>query len=368
MKITDVKVILLQRTLTSSMHISRGGFAVRSHAIVEVHTDEGITGLGEGVGDAQLVKAIVETRLKPLAVGLDPTNIETVRRKLMDSQVYFERKGSAICAASGIEMACWDIKGKALNVPVYQLLGGLYRDNLDSYVSDVYWEEDGKIMARNVERILGLGYTAIKVHVGRGTPNADYEKLRLIREVAGNHIKLMVDLNAGYNSMDARRAATLCENLNLFWLEEPVLPDQIDTLADLRQRARMPIAAGENEFRLYGFKELFEKRAIDVAMPDIGRVGGIQETRNICTLADTYGIMVSPHNFSSGVLLAATIHLMASTPNTLLLELDSSENAIYQELLVEPLKINNGLVLVPTQPGLGVEMKSDTIRRYAMKV
>ncbi len=366
MRITDVKVIMLQRKLSSSMYISRGGFDVRNHAIVEVHTDSGITGLGEGVGDAKLVQAIIETRLKPLAVGLDPMNIETIRHKLMDSQVYFERKGSVICAASGIEMACWDIMGKALNVPVYQLLGGLYRDTLDAYVSDVYWDEDGKAMARNAERITSMGYTAIKVHIGRGTPRADYERLRLVRKAVGNGVKLMADLNAGYSGMQAREAASLWAELDLYWLEEPVFPDQIDVLADLRRRAGMPLATGENEFRLHGFKELFEKRAIDVAMPDIGRVGGIQETRNICALADAFGIMVSPHNFSSGVLLAATIHLMASTPNAMLLELDSSQNAVYQELLVEPLEISGGRVRVPAYPGLGVEIRPETVRKYAV--
>ena len=121
MKITEIRVFLLQKKLSSPMRISRGGFTIRTHAIVELHTDEGITGLGEGIGSARLVKAILEGQMADLAIGLDPFNIERVRQQLMDSQVYFERKGSGICAASAIEMACWDIKGKALNVPVYQL-------------------------------------------------------------------------------------------------------------------------------------------------------------------------------------------------------------------------------------------------------
>ena len=138
MKISSIRVFLLQKKLSSTMRISRGGFDVRNHTIVEVHTDEGITGLGEGVGNAHLVKAILEGQMGKLALGLDPFNIEKVRNTLIDSQVYFERMGSAICAASAIEMACWDIKGKALNVPVYQLLGGLYQEQLETYASDVY--------------------------------------------------------------------------------------------------------------------------------------------------------------------------------------------------------------------------------------
>ena len=128
----------------------------------------------------------------------------------------------------------------------------------------------------------------------------------------------------------------------------------------------MPIAGGENEFRVYGFKRLFDKGALNVAMPDIGRVGGIQETRNICALAHSYGVVVSPHNYSSGILLGATIQLMASVPNTQLLEIDTSENAVYQELLIEPLQIENGFVKVPTFPGLGVKLDKEVLKKYSI--
>ena len=133
MKITRIQTYLLRRQLSSSMKISRGGFSERTHAIVEVITDEGIKGLGEGVGTASLVKSILDGHMGELAIGLDPFNIEQVRRRLIDSQVYFEAKGSVICAASAIEMACWDIKGKALSVPTFELLGGCYRDKINSY-------------------------------------------------------------------------------------------------------------------------------------------------------------------------------------------------------------------------------------------
>ncbi len=348
------------------MHISRGGFNVRTHAIVEVQTDEGISGLGEGIGDAYLVKSIVDTRLADLAIGLNPMDIERVREKLLDSQVYFEKAGSVICAASAIEMACWDIKGKALQVPVYQLLGGLYRDRIEAYVSDVYWEPDPKIMEKNVERILQKGFKVIKAHIGREAPKQDLSRVRALRQAAGLDTRLMIDLNAGYHVIEAREALRLWEQFDIFWLEEPINPHYIDACAELRARAGMLIAAGENEFRVSGFKHLFDKKAIDVAMPDIGRVGGIQETKNICALADSYGITVSPHNFSSGILLAATIHLMASTPNTMLLEFDSSDNAVYEECLASPLEIENGMVSVPHLPGLGVELKSQTLKRYAV--
>jgi len=365
MKIIEIRVHLLHKKLSTSMNISRGGFNVRTHAIVEVITDQGINGLGEGVGDAALVKAIIETRLEQLAIGLDPMNIEKMRMSLIDSQVYFESKGSVICAASAIEMACWDIKGKALGVPVYQLLGGLFHNTLDTYVSDVYWETDPLVMAKNAERIMDMGYTNIKAHLGCRPPRDETQRVEILRKVVGVDGKLMIDLNAGYTPLEASEACRMWEQFQLHWLEEPLNPAQINALADLRRQMLIPIACGENEFRLSGFKQLFDKKSVDVAMPDIGRAGGIQEVKNICVLAESYGVTVSPHNFSSGILLAATIHLMASTQNAALLEYDSSGNAVYQDLLVEPLEIKNGRVTVPHHPGLGVHLPADILKQYA---
>ena len=366
MKIKEIRVHLLQKKLTSSMRISRGGFDVRHHLIVEVVTNEGITGLGEGVGNARLIQQILTGSMIEQAVGLDPMNIEAVRNKLIDNDVYMEQKGSVVCAASAIEMACWDIKGKALNVPVFQLLGGLYRDKIEAYASDIYWEEEPKKMGENASRIKSLGYGTIKAHLGCKPPKEDTLRVQALRDAIGPDIDLMIDLNGGYNRLQAFQAAKLWEPFNLYWLEEPVSPNQIDCLADLRSRISMPIAAGENEFRVYGFKHLFDKNAVDVAMPDIGRAGGIQEVRNICALAQSYGILVSPHNYSSGVLLAATIQLMASVPNAHLLEIDTSDNAIYQELLIEPLDIKNGFVKVPQFPGLGVKLDDEVLKKYSV--
>jgi D-galactarolactone cycloisomerase len=366
MKVKEIRVHLLQKKLTSSMRISRGGFDVRHHLIVEVVTDEGITGLGEGVGNARLIQQILTGSMIEQALGLDPMNIEAVRSSLIDSHVYLEQKGSVICAASAIEMACWDIKGKALNVPVFQLLGGLYRDKVEAYASDIYWEEDPQKMGENASRAKELGFGLIKAHLGCKSAKEETSRVQAMREAIGPEIDLMIDLNGGYNRLQAFQAAKLWEPYNLYWLEEPVNTNQIDCLADLRSRTSIPIATGENEFRVHGFKQLFDNNAVDVAMPDIGRAGGVQETRNICALAESYGILVSPHNYSSGVLLGATIQLMASVPNAHLLEIDTSDNAVYQELLMEPLQIENGFVKVPQFPGLGVKLDNETLKKYSI--
>lgn len=366
MKITAIKTYLLEKQLSSSMCISRGGFRIRNHIIVEVYTDEGITGLGEGIGNAKYIKSLLDGQMSSMAIDEDPMNIEKIRHKLMDSQVYFERKGSALCAASAIEMACWDIKGKALGVPVYQLLGGLYQDKLECYASDLYWEENPADMGKYAENMVEKGFRTLKAHIGYESPKSDLARVAAIRDAVGDDVGLMIDLNAGYDTMDALSAFRLWQDMNLVWIEEPLSPNLVDAMADIRTKANVPIAAGENEFQVYGFKELFDKRAIDVAMPDIGRVGGIQETKNICALAQAYGVPVSPHNYSSGILLAATMHLMASTPNTKLLEMDGSRNAVYDELLISPLEVDDGYIQVPDDPGLGVQLPSEIIEKYAI--
>lgn len=366
MKILSVETILLRKPLSATMRISRGGFKERVHALVRITTDSGQTGLGEGIGNADMVKAIIDGSMGPKCIGRDPMRIEELRKFLMDGNVYYERKGSAICAVSAIEMACWDIKGKTLGVPVYELLGGKCRDSLETYASDIYWEEDPKAMGTHARSLVEKGFKAVKAHLGCRSAREDMERVAALRKGIGNDTRLMIDLNAGYGNLDAREAAVNWGAYDLMWLEEPVHPDSKDILSDLKTRATMPIAAGENEFGIHGFKELFDARAVDVAMPDLGRAGGILECRNICALAEAYGITVSPHNFSSGVLLAATIQLMACTSNTRWLEIDSSDNPVYEELLIEPLKFVDGKVFIADHPGLGVVLREETLRKYAV--
>lgn len=368
MKITKVEVIELRKELGATMAISRGGFSLRSHALVRLTADNGLSGLGEAVGNAGHAKAVLEGSLGRSMLGQDPREIEPVRRLLLESTVYYERKGSVVAAASALEMACWDLFGQSLGVPVHALLGGRCQDTLDAYASDVYWQEDAGAMARVAAGIRDRGYRALKVHIGRGTPREDGERLRAVRRAIGPELPLMVDLNAGYDLPTAKEALRRWAEFDLHWIEEPLHPEHLGALAALRAGSSIPIAAGENEFRLHGFKALFDAGAVDVAMPDLGRCGGLWETRAVCFLADACGILVSPHNFSSGVLLAATLHLMAATPNTRLLEMDTSGNAVYEELLREPLAFAEGRVAVPRLPGLGVHLPTATLERHGVSV
>jgi len=348
------------------MRISRGGFDVRHHLLVRVNTDAGFSGLGEGVGNARLVQVMVENHYGRLLLGADPTHIEQVRRRLLDGEVYYERAGSAICAASALEMACWDIRGKALNAPVHQLLGGMCREQVELYASDVYWQEDAARMAEQAARIVQRGIRTVKAHLGCAPAADESTRLRAMRSSMGAGTRLMVDLNCGYDFAEAARACRLWEEFDLCWLEEPVPPSDWPSMSALRARTSIAVAAGENEFRLSGFRGLVQADAVDVAMPDIGRVGGIQETRNICALTEAVGCRTSLHNFSSGILLAASMHVSAAVPNVELLEFDTSGNAVYEDLLEEPLRVQDGMLPVQQRPGLGVHLPSTVLESYCI--
>ena len=367
MKITRVGIHILKKELATAMRISRGGFSVRRHLIVEVETDAGIGGLGEGIGDVGAMRGILENGLIDSVIGLDPRNIAKLRETCLEAQTYFERKGSFFAAFSAIEIACWDIRGKHYGVPVYELLGGMKRDRLESYAGNLYWEEDLESLGEQAEKICGEGFEYLKVHLGVVPPEREKRRIDKLMQVIGPDRKLMVDLNAGYDLIEAKRIAKHWKDYDLFWLEEPLLPEASSNASRLRTFLPFPIASGENEFRIYGFRELLENQAYDILMPDIGRVGGIEETRQICSLANAYGVKVSPHNFGSGVLMAATMHLMASVENTFLLETDRSSNSVYESLLTFDLEFSNGCLIVPSEgvTGLGVALPDEILRSFS---
>lgn len=364
MKIRDVKAYVLRKPLERAFLTARSDGTVRTHALVRVTTDSGLTGLGEGVGYTGVIRHIVEELLAPRVRGADPFDVASLYRRMVESDVLWDLKGSLLCAASAIEIACWDIKGKALGVPVYQLLGGRLRDRIEAYASDLFWGPP-EAMARDAALWVDQGFRAVKCHIGRLPPAEEIPRVRAIRRAIGPAVGLMIDLNCGYEFETALDAARRWAEHDVLWLEEPLVPYQVDALGRLRELIEIPIAAGENEFTIHGFKPLFDRGAVDYAMPDVARAGGLGETQRICALAAAYGVTVSPHSFGSGVHLAATLHLMAATSNTRLLEYDVARMSVMDELFVEPLRVEAGNVVVPEIPGLGVELSDAVLTKYA---
>ncbi|MHB8771862.1 MAG: mandelate racemase/muconate lactonizing enzyme family protein [Syntrophales bacterium] len=362
MKITDIRTVSLTRRFSRTQRNSCDARTQRRFTFVLVDTDAGITGLGEASGNQNLIAPIIAAHYKDRALGLDPTDSEALWQKLYTGGAFWEIGGSVVCALSAIEVACWDIRGKAAGVPVSELLGGAKRDWIDAYASDLHWDEPA-YMADMARRFVDQGFRWVKTHIG-AEKDGDLLRLEAIRRAIGPDVGLMIDINTIYDRQTALEQGLRQAAFNPFWFEEPIAPADYAGHAWLKERLPLPIAAGENLYTVYGFAPLFACGGCDYAMPDILRCGGIGQTRLICAAAAAAGVTPTPHNFAGGVGLAAALHLMAAVPETRFLEYDPTGTAIYEELFVEPLVVNGGRVRVPTAPGLGVALTDEIIARY----
>jgi len=369
MKITDVSVVTLGVKLDEPVGLSRGreiGF--RGAAFVVIDTDEGIQGIGEGYGPEYFnIKTIVERKYRPMMLGEDPMNIERIWRKMLMDSVYWDQKGQGVSAASGVDMALWDLAGKYHGVPTYKLMGGdaTEEGKIQAYASDLFWDSPEK-MAKSAKGHVKNGFQAVKTHLGNGL-EADEERVVAIQDVIGE-ADLMVDMNCGYDRVDALKLGRMLERHGVFWYEEPLSPYDVDGYAWLKSKLDIPIATGENEYTKWGFKELFLKNGVDYAMPDIMRCGGITETRKICALAEAFDVAVTPHSYTTGVGLAATIHTIACTPNCQLLEYDVTPFPLFEVMLERPLEFDKkGCLRLPQSPGLGVRIPDDLEEKYAVE-
>ena len=365
MKITSIRTVQLMRPLPRPQRNSRGSRDERRFTFVLVETDSGLTGVGDAFGDQAIVEPIVERRLAPMAVGLDPTDIDALRSRLVESRAFWESGGSVLCGISAIEVACWDIRGQAEGVPVCDLLGGRRRERVQAYASDLHWDEP-EWMAETAAGYVQDGFDYVKTHIGApGEDERDLKRVQAIRSAIGDGVGLMIDINTGFDRPQALERGRRFADFDPFWYEEPLSPLDWEGHAWLRRELPMKIATGENLYLTSGFEPLWACQGCDYVMPDILRCGGLAETRRICEAAQRHAIVASPHNFSSGVGLAATLHLMAALPETRLLEFDPTGTAIYEEMFVEPLVVQDGHVHVPTEPGLGVRLTDEIIDRWS---
>src|SRR5215218_2576921 len=360
MKITDVRAVPLAiPTAADEKHSPWWG---RHHRqlIVEVHTDEGIVGLGEAfaLGGQAPVCRVVEDTLKPMIVGQDPTRVEYLADLMQRGTGGFARRGLGMYAISGVEIALWDLLGKARNLPLYELLGGLSRPRLTAYASLLRYSSPADVAAA-CEKRAAAGFTAIKLH------QIDVASVKAAREAVGPDVEIMLDTNCPWTLAESVQMARAFEPYNLAWLEEPIWPpEEYDALAELRRSAPMPIALGENEATTFGFREIIAKGAADVLQPSVTKVGGIGELRRIAVMAAAASRTLVPHSFYFGPGLAATLHLAATFVGKGLVEFPSFQHEI--PLLSEPIRAENGTVAPPAGPGLGVALNEEAVRRYAL--
>lgn len=374
LKISNVETILLSyRYKEDELWKWSGGATVQRNAVlVRITTDNGIQGVGE-VGESaflpRAVEKMVEDRLRPMLLGEDPFDVEKLWQKMYVRSAHWGRKGVAIPVISGLEIALWDIMGKTLNKPVYELIGGIYREKIRVYAS-AGMAKSVEGLAKEAMEYINQGYYGLKMRIGLEDPRADIETVKAVKAAIGSKADLMVDAGQCYVDFPwdfntALHVAKQLEECNLFWLEEPLVPDDLDGYARLAEAVNIPIAAGENEFTRYGFKDLIVKRAVDILQPDVTRSGGILECKKIAAIASAFHMRCAPHIFGSGVGFMANMHFIASTPNTFIMEHDRTLNPLRDDLMIEQPKYDKGYIeLIKGIPGIGVNLTDDIIKRY----
>jgi L-alanine-DL-glutamate epimerase-like enolase superfamily enzyme len=363
MKITHIGSVLLKPT---------------GWVLIKVKTDEGITGIGEAYHGAGVHQIAVDERLTKPLIGQDPRNVDKLFRDMMNSMSasgFYQ--GAVMSAISGIESALWDITGQAAGVPIWQLLGGKFRDKIriynDCHAGETEIPEAYAAKAREVE---ARGFTAIKFDIdplpsrrdryNRCISNDDIahyvEVVTAIRESLDSNTDLAIDAHWFYAPVDILKIAHAFEDLNLLWLEDPIPPENIAAMEGVTKSTRTPICTGENFYTRFGFRDLIETQAADIISPDMAKAGGLLEGRRIADLADMYYIPIAPHNIGSPVQTVANCHVMAAVPNFLVLEFHHLDNPFWEGIVNEGPLIQEGHIDVPNLPGLGVTLNEDLLK------
>jgi len=365
MKITEVRAIPLSYVYRPEevWKWSGGKVDVWNTCLVEIRTDEGLTGLGE-VGDGHFVPdaaVALVAHFRGMLIGANPLEVDTLHHRMTMASTYWGRRGVAVGVISALEMACWDILGKAVGQPVYVLLGGLRRSSVRVYAS-AGMEKPPEEFAAALQEHVAAGYGAIKIRGGYSV-RRDAGLMELARRAVGDEVDVMIDAGQHYvpspwSLAEAIEVARAIEPYRPFWLEEPLHIEQPREYAALREKTTTPIAAGENGATLREFRNLLEAGALDVLQPDVTHSGGLGEVRRIAQLADLYGRKIAPHIFRSGVGLMAHLHLMCSIPNALIFEHSRMSNPLRDDLLLNPVVVKDGAIQAPRAdaPGLGVHL------------
>lgn len=378
-KIIDVTVHIIKSKLDKPFAFSQGWVNERSATLIEIKTNEGITGWGEafcqGLEPPEISAAVIENALKPILLEQCPLDIEVLWHKMYSTTRDYGRKGSVISAISAVDIALWDIAGKYYNEPIHQLLGGAFRNKIKPYATGFYRLKGKGEANRLAEEAISHyenGFDHMKIKLGFGIED-DLKCMESIYSVLKNkNVTLMIDTNHAYGRSEALLLGKQLEDYRLRWYEEPVVPEDINGYSELKSKLNIPIAGGENEHTLFGFKSLFENNAVDIAQPDIGSCGGITGAKQIINLAHSFGVEVNPHVWGSAIAQAASIQVIASIPLTHfsifarepILEYDQSSHPFRRELLTSPIELVNGMINVPKGKGLGIDINLNTIKKY----
>lgn len=366
LKITDI------RTAEVRVH----GYQVH----VRVYADNGMYGAGEST-DAALGAVPLINSWRRMLIGQDPLNIEAIFERIRTGGVFAGAQGGVyVTALSGVEIALWDLAGKAMGLPVYQLLGGKVRDRVRVYCDSDMEDPLGPEAEKKIPWIKEQGFTAMKIdldqfndpnrfdRVNWTASNAEIDRMvkwvEHTRDSIGMKMDLGADMHARYDAVTGKKVAKLVEPFRLMWLEEPVPPENIDAMRDIKQTTTTPICAGENIFLTHGYRELLDKRAVDIIMPDIQKVGGLLQGRMIAEMAHADYIPFSPHGVTSPIGMMSSAHLCATVPNFMVLEWHwINYQPLWKGWVKEGEIIDRGYIPIPERPGLGVEMNEEVARK-----
>ncbi len=371
MRIATVQCRMLAGTLEKPIHFGIGAFPTFSATLVEVTTDDGLVGVGECIvrRAPQVTKAVVEHMLAPMLIGRDPHDVEGLWDEMFQQlRGWGHYRGFVFEAISGIDTALWDVLGQAAALPLYKVLGGAGRDRVPCYASSVYFAEI-KEMVREAEQQVGRGHTAIKVKIGRsaqiGGRRTDVASVKAIRSALGSETDIMLDVNSAYDASTAIKVCRQLEETDIAWIEEPVPPDDLAGYQRVRAGQAIPVAAGESEFGLFGFRELIGRGAIDILQPDVARVGGPTAAKRVGALVHAYNLRYAPHTgFSAGVSHLAALHVAASVPNLMTYEYFYAPNPL-RDLFIEPFpEPREGFIALPQRPGLGLALDRKVVRKF----
>ena len=385
MKITKITSHVLSYDLPELLGYSQQYYAKRSAHLVEVETDQGITGWGECFGPGNIAvanKGIVEGVIQPLILGDDPMDRDVIWHKVYNLMRDHGQKGMPMQALSGVDIALWDIAGKVVGLPIHKLIGGAHRTDVAVYGYGMMLRPEpvDDLAARFTDEaaaIKDMGFAATKMKVGFG-PKPDVKLCAAVRRGIGDDFPFMVDANHCYTTSDALYVGRALEELGAYWFEEPVAPEDHDGYRELRQRLNVNISGGEAEFNRWGWRQILENRGLDIAQPEVCALGGISEYLRVLALCHAHFTPVINHVWGSAIAVATNLQLLAAMPPLPgglhpwepMLEFDTTHNAFRDELLETPLDIqgqvknNKGRVGIPDGPGLGITPDRAFIERY----
>ena len=386
MKITSIKSHVLRYELDKELGYSQQYYKHRTAHLVEVETDEGITGWGECFGPGNIAlanKYIVEKVIQPLIKGDDPLKKEYIWHKVYNLLRDSGQKGMPIQALSGIDIALWDILAKKSNLPLYQLLGGKTNDKIPVYgygmmLQKKTVQELCELFKNEASQIKEKNFKAMKMKIGMG-PKEDLKLVSAVRDTIGSEFKLMVDANHAYNKNDALYVGKGLDEMNIYWFEEPVAPEDYDGYKELKEKLKTNIAGGEAEFTKYGWNQLIKNNCIDIAQPEVCGLGGITEYLKVSALAQSNFIPIVNHVWGSALSVAVNLHLLTTLPDMpgglfptkSMLEFDTTEKNIFITDLAEEkfsildqVKNKNGFVSPLENIGIGINPNKDFIKKY----